>query len=170
MLAASPKGTVPVMVLPDGSVIDESLDIMRWALEGRDDQGWWQRAEAPENQALIALNDGLFKHHLDRYKYPDRFAGADASFHRDEAVDGLLEPLEQRLALMPYLGGAEPCAADLAIFPFVRQFRAVDPAWFDAQPLPATQRWLEGWLQSALFTLCMAKLPTGTTEFPRQSG
>jgi glutathione S-transferase len=161
MLAVSPKGTVPVLVLPDGLVIEESLEIMRWAFEGRDQAGWWHRAQTQGSQALIALNDGPFKQHLDRYKYPERFAEPDPGFHRGEAVICLLHPLEQRLTQEPHLGGDEPCAADLAIFPFVRQFRAVDPGWFDAQALPATRQWLQGWLQCNQFKACMKKLPSG---------
>jgi glutathione S-transferase len=162
MLRVSPKGTVPVLVLRDGLVIEESLDIMRWAFEGRDQQGWWQRAETQSSQALIALNDGPFKQQLDLYKYPERLEGTEPGFHRDQAVRCLLHPLERRLAIEPsYLGGDEPCAADLAIFPFVRQFRAVDPVWFDAQALHATQQWLQGWLQCEQFKVCMKKLPKG---------
>lgn len=162
MLAASPKGTVPVLVLPDGRVIDESLHIMRWALEGRDVDSWWRGAQTPDNLALIALNDGAFKQQLDRYKYPQRHGEADAAVPRDQAARGLLHALEQRLAAQPWLGGGQPCAADLAIFPFVRQFRAVDAAWFDVQPLPATRLWLQGWLESPRFDVCMKKLPAGT--------
>ena len=81
--------------------------------------------------------------------------------HRDLAASCLLQPLEQRLADQPYLGGSEACAADLAIFPFVRQYRAVAPDWFDAQPLQATQRWLQGWVQGEPFNTCMKKLAPG---------
>ena len=161
MLAISPKGTVPVLVLPDGRVIEQSLDIMRWAFEGRDQQGWWQNADTPASRDLIALNDGSFKQQLDVYKYPNRHPGSDPTFHRDQAVNCLLQPLERGLAIDPFLGGNRPSAADLAIFPFVRQFRAVDAAWFDAQPLAATQQWLQGWLGSELFKACMKKLPNG---------
>lgn len=161
MLTISPKGTVPVLVLPDGRVIEESLDIMRWAFERQDQEGWWQRADTPTSRALIALNDGPFKQHLDLYKYAERLNETDRAFHRDHAVSCLLQSLEQRLAIEPYLGGHEPCATDLAIFPFVRQFRAVDPGWFDAQPLKATQQWLEGWMQCEQFKACMKKLPSG---------
>ncbi len=165
MLAASPKGTVPVLVLADGRVIEESLDIMRWAFEGRDDDGWWHRAQSQDNLTLVGLNDGPFKQQLDRYKYPGRFEGADAATARDAGMHCLLTPLELRLATARWLGGAEPCAADLAIFPFVRQFRAVDAAWFDAQALPATQHWLHRWLGSAQFATCMKKLPGGASRF-----
>lgn len=161
MLAASPKGTVPVLVLPGGRVIEESLDIMRWAWEGCDPADGWWREDMPAHQALIALNDGPFKRLLDLYKYPERSENPDPLAHRDQALLCLLHPLEQRLAAAPYLGGETPCAADLAVFPFVRQFRAVDPVWFDAQAIPAVQQWLQGWLQSALFNACMKKLPSG---------
>jgi glutathione S-transferase len=164
MLAISPKGTVPVLLLPDGAVIEESWGIMRWALEAHaseEEQEIWRASQTPENLALVALNDGAFKQHLDRYKYPEKFAGSDRIAHRSEAMQGLVHTLEQRLAVAPYLGGAQACAADLAIFPFIRQFRAVDEVWFDAQEMRATQRWLQQWLQSGLFADCMKKLPTG---------
>jgi glutathione S-transferase len=162
LLKASPKGTVPVLVLPDGSVLEESLHIMRWAFAGRDAALWWERAQSPGNLALTTLNDGPFKQQLDRYKYPEKFIPTERNIHRDQAFAGLLQNLEERLATEPYLGSVTPCATDLAIFPFVRQFRAVDADWFDAQALPATQRWLGHWLSSDLFTRCMAKLPTST--------
>lgn len=161
LLALSPKATVPVLVLADGAVLDESLDIARWAFEGRDPQGWWLRAASPSNVALVALNDGAFKQQLDRYKYAQRHEGGVGTAARDAALGGLLQSLERRLLGAPFLGGDAACAADLAIFPFVRQFRAVDAAWFDAQALPATQRWLMGWLAAPVFEACMRKLPSG---------
>ena len=163
MLAASPKGTVPVLVLPCGAVLEESLHIMRWAFEQNDPASWWSNAQTPENQTLVSLNDGPFKQQLDRYKYPERFNPIERDMQRDQATSGLLQQLEQRLSEEPYLGGSAPCATDLAIFPFVRQFRAVDEPWFDAQALPVTQRWLQGWLQSELFERCMKKLPSGVS-------
>lgn len=161
MLALSPKGTVPVLRLPDGSVLEESLDIMRWALEQPDPQGWWSRAQSDDNLHLLCINDGDFKRLLDRYKYPDRYP-QDAQPREEthaQAVATLLTPLETRLQAQRYLGGATPCATDLAIFPFVRQFAAVQPDWFAAQPLPAVQAWLAGWLGSRLFEVCMTKQP-----------
>jgi glutathione S-transferase len=160
MLAASPKGTVPVLILPSGEVIEESLHIMHWAFEQSDEAAWWSRAQTSESQALITLNDGPFKQQLDRYKYPNRFEASERDLHRDQAISGLLHQLEQRLIAEKYLGGSGACAADLAIFPFVRQFRAVNEKWFDAQALPATQAWLQAWLESKLFERCMKKLPS----------
>ena len=137
---------------------------MRWAFEAGGLADWWQRAQSPECQDLVALTDGPFKQALTRYKYPERYPGEGGrELHRDRAANGLLHALDTLLRNRPYLGGNTPCAADLAIFPFVRQFRAVDDAWFDQQPLPATQRWLGQWLQSDLFLRCMRKLPSSTT-------
>ena len=163
MLAVSPKGTVPVLVLPDGTVLEQSLDIMRWAFaHSGDTGGWWARAQTPGNLALQAACDGPFKHHLDRTKYPERFAdgGADAQgreHHRAQAVAVLLQALEAQLQAAPQLGGDTPCATDIGIFPFVRQLAATDPAWWAAQPLPAVQAWLAGWLVHPLFERAMRK-------------
>ncbi len=161
MLAVSPKGTVPVLVLPDGTVLEQSLDIVRWAFACTGDaQGWWARAQAPALQDLQAACDGPFKHHLDRTKYPERFADAQGrDYHRAQAVEVLLRALEERLAAAPQLGGELPCATDIGIFPFVRQFAAIDPAWWAAQPLPSVQAWLSGWLVHPLFERAMRKPP-----------
>lgn len=169
MLALSPKGTVPVLQLDDGSVLDESWDIMRWALASAEHQGFWHRAQTAENLGLLAHNDGDFKRLLDRYKYPERHPDESRSRPalRDLAVSTWLSPLDARLRHQAHLGGATPCATDLALFPFVRQFAAVEPAWFAQQPLPALQAWLATWLQSPLFVACMAKLPSQTVvAFP----
>ena len=159
MLAVSPKGTVPVLVLANGEVLDQSWDIMRWAYaETGDKDTWWARAQTPENQALLALCDGEFKGHLDRYKYPQRFDDAlGTAHHASQAVAVLLNPLEASLKDQPQLGGVAPCAADMGIFPFVRQFAAVNPEWFDALPLPAVKVWLTGWLAHPLFEAAMVK-------------
>jgi glutathione S-transferase len=169
LLALSLKATVPVLQLPDGHVIEESWDIMRWALADPDTQGWWARAQSPANLSLVQRNDGDFKHHLDRWKYPQRYPSEPLKpeAHRDMAVDVLLQALEARLKSAPYLGDATPCATDLAVMPFVRQFCAVDPGWFAAQNLPAVRAWLDGWLCSVLFNSCMYKLPAhGAIRFP----
>ncbi|WP_343614837.1 glutathione S-transferase [Novosphingobium sp.] len=151
MLEASPKGTVPVLVLPDGRVIDESLDIMRWALMRHDPEGWLAR----DDGALVTTNDGAFKHALDRYKYPERHDG-DALTHRARGL-AFLELLDRRLSTAGQLCGAERGLADAAIMPFVRQFAAVDRTWFDALPLPHLKRWLEQHLASELFDQIMQR-------------
>jgi glutathione S-transferase len=156
MLAASAKATVPVLVLPDGRVIEESLDIMRWALTQRDPEGWLVR----DDPALIAANDGPFKRDLDRYKYPDRH-GVDAAVHRDHGL-AFLHRLEARLATTAQLCGPERGLADAAIVPFVRQFAAVDRNWFDARPLPRLRAWLAGHLTSGLFDAIMVRVPPWT--------
>jgi len=170
MLTLSPKGTVPVLKLPDGQVLEQSLDIMRWALLGTGDAGsCWARAQSPANQALLNACDGAFKIHLDHTKYPERF-GDDANqsaFHREQAVQVLLKPLEAQLQGTGQLGGHGPCATDIAVFPFVRQFAAVEPGWFDQLDLPALKAWLDGWLASPLFNAAMVKLlPRQVLPFP----
>lgn len=158
LLAASPKGTVPVLVLPDGAVIDESLDIMLWALGVNDPQGWLPPAGARHHETLtlIAECDGPFKHGLDRYKYPQRYENIDP-FEQRERCGNWLAILEGRLGDAPFLSGGRAGLADAALMPFVRQFAQVDRAWFDARPWPALQAWLSRWLDSALFGAVMAK-------------
>jgi glutathione S-transferase len=151
MLEASPKGTVPVLVLPDGMVIDESLDIMRWALRQNDPETWLVR-DAPD---LIAMNDGPFKQQLDRYKYPERY-GVDGAAHREQGL-AILQSLEVRLAGTAQLCGEKPGLADAAIMPFVRQFAAVDRQWFNDQPLPRLKLWLQGHVLCDLFALVMER-------------
>lgn len=151
MLALSPKGTVPVLALPDGAVIDESLDIMRWALHLRDHEGWLEQ----NDDALIAANDGPFKQHLNRYKYATRY-GSDPLEHRAAGLEWLTE-LDARLTSSDFLCGALRTLPDIAIFPFVRQFAATDQEWFDAQSLPHVQRWLRGLTGSALFARAMIR-------------
>lgn len=153
MIAASPKGTVPVLVLSDGQVIDESLDIMRHALARHDPEQWLRGDDAE----LLAANDRPFKHHLDRYKYADRH-GSDPDSHRAAGL-AILDRLEQRLAGRANLCGAGRSLTDIAVLPFVRQFAAVDRGWFDAQPLPRLQRWLHDHLASALFVAAMERRP-----------
>ncbi len=167
LLALSTKATVPVLQLPDGRVLEESWDIVQWALAPQDPHGWWSRAQSAENLALLASNDGPFKHHLDRYKYPERYSEPDRNGHRAQALTALLLPLEKRLQHKPFLGGVSPSATDIALFPFVRQFAAVEPAWFLEQPLPALQAWLKHWLSSPLFEACMVILASQkATAFP----
>jgi glutathione S-transferase len=159
MLAASPKGTVPVLVLPDGAVIDESLDIMRWALSQNDPDGWLDRAD----NGLIAENDGPFKAALDRYKYPHRY-GLDDGLEYRGLGRAFLNALTDRLKEAQYLCGAQAGFTDIAIFPFIRQFSATDAGWFDAQPLPALQRWLTAMISLPLFADIMLKRPVWRGE------
>lgn len=149
--AASPKATVPVLVLPDGTVIDESLHIMRWALRRNDPEGWLDG----DDDRLIDANDGPFKYHLDRYKYAGRY-GTAAGDHRAAAL-GMLCVLEARLCEQTYLCGSSRTLTDAALMPFVRQFAATDRSWFDAQRLPALQRWLEVQQGSQLFEHVMRR-------------
>lgn len=162
MLEASPKGTVPVMVFPDATVIDESLDIMLWALTQSDVTAWLdpQDGRLEEMQALIGRNDSDFKHHLDRYKYPDRYADVptDPLQHRNQAC-AFLADLEALLDAKDFLFGPHPSLADIAIFPFVRQFAAVDADWFAGLDSPRLQAWLAGWQDSNLFTIAMQRHP-----------
>lgn len=151
MLDASPKGTVPVLVKPDGEVVDESIDIMRLALSHNDLEGWLLRDDAD----LIARNDGEFKHHLDRYKYPDRH-GSDPEEHRAAAL-GFLTDLDARIAGSGQLCGPDRGIADMAIMPFVRQFAGVDRDWFAGAGIPNVGAWLQGHLESALFKGVMTK-------------
>ncbi|WP_239804818.1 glutathione S-transferase [Croceicoccus hydrothermalis] len=151
LLAASAKGTVPVMVLANGTVVDESIDIMRTALGSHDPEGWLDR----DDPALIAANDGDFKHDLDRYKYPERH-GSDPLTHRAAGLRFLSE-LDARLSHAAQLCGDTRGIVDAAIFPFVRQFAAVDREWFAAAPVPHVRKWLDGHLQSPLFAAIMTK-------------
>lgn len=161
MLAASAKGTVPVLVLPDGTVIDESIDIMRSALVRNDPEDWLNRDD-PE---LIAMNDGSFKHDLDRYKYPERH-GSDAVSHRTAGL-AFLEKLERRLATNAYLVGTRWGLTDAAILPFIRQFAAVDQNWFSTLPLPSLKTWLDEGLASKLFATIMVRVaPWAPEEAP----
>lgn len=152
MLSASPKGSVPVLELADGTVIEESLQIMRWALSIRDPEEWLARDDA----ALITINDGAFKRDLDRYKYHDRF-GSDPVVHRTRGLVFLRE-VDGRLAAAGQLCGSVRGLADAAIMPFVRQFAAIDRNWFDDQSLPRLKTWLTGHLASDIFEMIMLRV------------
>ncbi|MCP5269365.1 MAG: glutathione S-transferase [Zoogloeaceae bacterium] len=157
MLALSPKGTVPVLLLADGRILDESLDIMRWALSQNDPQGWLTKGDAKAQAELIERNDALFKPLLDRYKYPTRFPEQPANEARDTAIRLHLAPLDQQLATQGYLFGDSLSLADAALLPFVRQFAAVDANWFESIRLLALRRWLHDGLASPLFKTAMRK-------------
>lgn len=152
---ASPKATVPVLVLPDGEVIDESVAIMRWALARNDPENWL----SGDDRDLIDRNDGAFKHHLDRYKYPNRYEDEPDHGEVDHRARGLaiLADLDARLAGRKELCGDTRTLADIALFPFIRQFANTDRAWFDDQDLPHLQGWLARHLASDLFKAIMPK-------------
>lgn len=152
MLAISPKGTVPVLALSDGRVIDESLDVMHWALAQNDPEGWLTHVDA----GLIAANDGPFKQALDRYKYPHRYDLADGLEHREIGLVHLTA-LDKALSASPLLAGQQRGFTDIALVPFIRQFAATDAVWFDALPLPNVQAWLTSLTGSALFEAIMVR-------------
>ncbi|MFM7360624.1 MAG: DUF952 domain-containing protein [Cyanobium sp.] len=164
LLAASPRGTVPVLTLRDGSVLDESLDIMSWALQLHDPHDWL-RSRADETgeeertaiAALVAENDGPFKHHLDRFRYPERFPG-EASAEHGRAGAAILRAWSDRLERGGWLLGDRSSLADWALLPFVRQFRLADPQGFDREPgLAALRSWLARFLASEELAAVMAE-------------
>jgi glutathione S-transferase len=158
MLLVSPKGTVPVLCL-DGSVIDQSIDIMRWAL-GQSDPAGWLKVEDSLAQQWIEKNDGPFKLLLDQYKYPNRFPDLQQSETLDSACNLMLEPIEAALQSNSYLLANNLSWVDVAIFPFIRQFSMVDLQKFEELPFPKTKQWLNQFLESELFQSVMQKHPT----------
>lgn len=152
MLDISAKGTVPVLLLPDGTVVDESLDVMNWALQQSDPQGWLSHID----QELIFSNDGPFKQALDHYKYPTRYDLPDIDEPRAQGLR-FLQEVDERLGNAVFLAGEKPGYTDYAIFPFIRQFSMVDPAWFAEQPLPNLKLWLNKLLGSEIFAAAMVK-------------
>ena len=156
MVAISPKATVPVLQLSDGNVIDESRDVMRWALQLNDPESLLANESCAATNALLEDNDGPFKHWLDRYKYADRYPEHSAQYYRDQG-EIFLHKLELRLQANAFLCANQVRFADIAIMPFVRQFAMVDKQWFDQAPYPALQIWLERWLTCDEFTQIMKK-------------
>ena len=160
LLDISAKGTVPVLQLAD-TILDESLDIMLWALRQQDPDLWYQqysKADKADAMALIDNNDCKFKFWLDKYKYAERFPEQSPQFYRGQ-FEVFLAELEHRLGMHDYLVHARPTLADIAIFPFIRQFSMVDKHWFDQCPYPRLQYWLHTLLDLPLFSRVMAKTP-----------
>ena len=157
MLDVSPKGTVPVLLI-DRLVLDQSLDIMRWAIEQSDLDGWGNVSDEIA-QAWIEKNDGRFKVLLDQYKYPNRHPELDSKAVLDEALQLMLLPMEKALQDSQYLLGSKMTLVDIAIFPFIRQFSMVDIERFNQLPIPATKKWLKQHLESELFNSVMQKHP-----------
>lgn len=158
LLETSPKGTVPVLVLASGEVLDQSLAIMLWALRQHDPEQWLNANEQPSGAALalIAQCDGDFKFHLDRYKYPHRFSLPSGDAHRAQGAL-FLDSLNQCLQTHGYLTSERAGLADAAIAPFVRQFAHTDTLWFAQQPWSHLQAWLARFEQSAAFAAVMHK-------------
>lgn len=156
MLAISPKGTVPVLQLLDGTVIEESTEIMIWALEQQDPQGLLDAEVLQQANALTDKNDNEFKYWLDRYKYADRHTDMTQTEYRQKG-EIFLQVLEELLTKNPYLLGKTVTIADIGIMPFVRQFAHVDRDIFYSLPYPNLQRWLQDWLQHPFFLQTMTK-------------
>ncbi len=158
MLEASPKGTVPVLVFPNGEVLEESMDIINWSLSTSDRSLWcdYERSEMDRIEALILECDGPFKEALDRYKYPNRYAGVERKLEREKGAEFIWQ-LEELLKESSYLFGEKFSKADGAILPFVRQFAHVDRDWFWGNNWPNVIRWLGNFLESKQFQNIMKK-------------
>jgi glutathione S-transferase len=164
MLELSAKGTVPVL-LANKLMLDESLDIMYWAMDQADPGQWLYADLQVRTETLIHENDGSFKTHLDQYKYWDRFPAQSQQYYRKQGETFLVK-LEQLLQVNQYLLADRPTFADIAVFPFVRQFAFVDKHWFDNSGYSQLQRWLQEFLESPLFIQSMDKLPPWQPEDP----
>ena len=151
-LAVSPAETVPVLVLADGTAIDESWEIVKWALAQNDPDDWLGKDNSLllDTEMLIETNDFSFKEDLDHYKYSDRYPEHSEKHYR-QACEEYIEELEEMLIEYPYLLAEQLSAADIGVFPFVRQFSLVDADWFQQAPYPNVQRWLKSLINSALF-------------------
>ena len=159
MLLVSPKGTVPVLCLGDGLVLDQSLEIMHWAL-GQCDPDGWTLIDEVNAHVWVETNDGPFKALLDQYKYPTRYPDLDTLDILNAAMALMLEPIEAALQSHQYLMGNSLCWVDVALFPFIRQFSMVNPPEFESLPLPAMKAWLKALIESELFKSVMNKYPT----------
>jgi len=166
LLDSSPKATVPILITADEKLIDESIDIMHWALHKADPDGWLiglSEQQKEISHQLITHNDGEFKYYLDRYKYADRYPEHSQQYYRQQA-EITLQDLEQRLVSNGYLISAKPTLADMAVLPFIRQFAFADKTWFDQSPYPALKQWLAEFIASELFTNIMHKYPQWQEE------
>ena len=159
MLDLSPKGTVPVLITPDGTLVEESLDLMYWALRQSDPESWLVTAsqQVTLTRQLIQHNDSEFKQYLDRYKYADRYPEHSEIYYRQQAEKTLVN-LEKNLSTNGCLVSENITLADMAILPFIRQFALVDKDWFDSAPYPLLKVWIEKFLNSELFKSIMQKL------------
>ncbi len=164
---ASPKGTVPVLVFPGGEVLEESLEIMHWALGQQDPESWLApfEATADEARSLLEECDGDFKFHLDRYKYAQRYEEVNPENHRSKA-SSFLHRLNRMLTPNPFLFGLQASMVDMAVAPFVRQFAFADIDWFKAQDWEPLTSWLECFLDSARFRSVMRKYSVWNPDEP----
>ena len=161
MLKASPKGTVPVLVMSDSSVIDESLDIMLWALRQNDPLNLLLSDRFDDSQsmmAIIAQNDNEFVPVLDKYKIASRYHHSNEVEYRDKCIQ-FLRVIEQRLESRTYIMGNKASLADYAVLPFMRQFSRVDRKWFLNAPFPKLQQWLTRLYQDPLYSKAMTQYP-----------
>lgn len=170
MLEVSPKGTVPVYIQENGDIIDESLDLLRFAL-AQNDPHHWMDCDTDDADALITANDGPFKHNLDRYKYASRYsddaARGDVDLSHRLAAEDHLKTLETRLEMNSYLMGDTQTYADIAIFPFIRQFANTDLDWWVQAPYPNLRAWLSLHIESDLFKVIMKKHPQWAPQTPQ---
>ncbi|HIM07440.1 MAG TPA: glutathione S-transferase [Gammaproteobacteria bacterium] len=157
MLLLSDKGTVPVLLTPEEQIIEQSCEVMFWALNKNDPDDWLQEDES-QSQYLIDYNDNEFKHFLDRYKYHVGYPENSQEYYRENA-ESFLVVLEKNLSEHNGVAllGDNMSFVDAAIFPFVRQFALVDIDWFLASPYPSLKKWYEYIEQSDLFQACMKK-------------
>jgi glutathione S-transferase len=156
MLEYSAKGTVPVLILQDGNVIDESLDVIDWALNLNDPDDWQRSKDTKKTKELIKINDGEFKYHLDRYKYSKRYDNEDPEFHRKKCLK-FIESINNELNNSKYIFDDNISYADIVLLPFIRQFRIADIEWFDSLPYDNLKKWLSSFLESSLLNSIMKK-------------
>ena len=156
MLEYSPKGTVPVLILQDGNVIDESLDVIDWALNLNDPDDWQRSKDTKKTKELIKINDGEFKYHLDRYKYSKRYDNEDPEFHRKKCLK-FIETINNELNNSKYIFDDNISYIDIVLLPFMRQFRIADMEWFDSLPYDNIKVWLLKFLDSSLLNIIMKK-------------
>ena len=152
----SPKSTVPVLQLNEKDIIEESLEIMHWALKINDPDYWLTKSDSQHSEKLITLNDNDFKQHLDRYKYADRYPESSVEYYRVKASE-FPSHLNELLHKNPFILSSDPSLVDIAIFPFIRQFAFVDKNWFDAQEWDNLKKWLNYFLDNDLFKSVMKK-------------
>ena len=156
MLEYSAKGTVPVLILQDGNVIDESLDVIDWALNLNDPDDWQRSKDKEKTKELIKINDGEFKYHLDRYKYSKRYDNEDPEFHRKKCLK-FIESINNELNNSKYIFDDNISYTDIVLLPFIRQFRIADIEWFDSLPYDNLKKWLSSFLGSSLLNSIMKK-------------